>query len=485
MTRRPDVTEKSEAHQTRASKWNFPIISDFGSLNFEDDIASFQNLQSRIEIGKSAIHVHQNALHDIQKFNEGLKSYEGLKVKTMLRFYLFNLRSSWNIIYTSYFTKQKNTITPYKLHIFRLCLAGWRCGFHSADADTTLPTFQAKCNSHPQRSTVLFVLKCWVNEETTIAVSPLFGKKANNWIMSKWIQVVAYIPPRCCSVWIWESSEIWQCKKIIFFQSYFSRFSWIFLVWLWGSVDFRVLAMQSRSLQSQCTCRSSESPLRNASPPELRWKGPFLKIHRNQDMPFKHTQKYIEIHIFNTQHYTSKSQPISTKRTMENPKHGRNNLFKNITETNNIHHIHQALPQKGWCNRCSPHLLGLALEMPRPCTTRLRLPETLWRSRGHRSCRDWWLHRFEWPTNFCSNTPFARQTFFLKYLFFCRLIFFQKLGWGESKWKQLKQILQRCPKSSNHPKTVNKYICRSWSHVDFFAKEKGAVTLLINSHEWA
>lgn len=54
----PDVTEKSEAHQSCASKWNFPIISDFGSLNFEDDIASFQNLQSRIEIGKSAIHVY-------------------------------------------------------------------------------------------------------------------------------------------------------------------------------------------------------------------------------------------------------------------------------------------------------------------------------------------------------------------------------------------------------------------------------------------
>ena len=136
------------------------------------------------------------------------------------------------------------------------------------------------------------------------------------------------------------------------------------------------------------------------------WKVPFLKIHRNQNIPRTHTHKSTLKYKFSippTLHLQ-----ISTNINKKN--HGKcetwkKQPFQNMTETNNIHHIHhihQALPQKGWCNRCSPHLLGLALEMPRPCTTRLRL----WRSRGHRSCRDWWLHRFEWPTNFCSNTPF-------------------------------------------------------------------------------
>lgn len=201
-------------------------------------------------------------------------------------------------------------------------------------------------------------------------------------------------------------------------------------MWLWGSVDFRVLAMQSRSLQSQCTCRSSESPLRNASPPAL--EGTFPETSPKPKYS-KNTHKRHIQYRFNTQHYTSKSQLISKSQTWN----GRNNLFKTWLWTNTtFNNIHQALPQKGWCNRCSPHLLGLALEMPRPCTTRLP-PET--RSRGHRSCRDWWLHRFEWPTNFCSNTPLARQTLvsylfiFLKVsFFFLSLDFFSLIG---VRWK--------------------------------------------------
>ena len=332
-----------------------------------------------------------------------MKVWWVVKVKTIHRFYLFNLRSSWNIIYTSYFTKQKKHHINFK---FLLCLAGWRCGFHPADADTTLPTFQAKCNSHPQRSTVLFVLKCRVNEENTIAVSPLFGKKANNWIMSKWIQVVAYKPPRCCSVWIWESSEIWQCKQ----SSSFSRI--LFLDFL--SVTLRFCWFSSACHAKPQLAKPVYLPFFRKSTKKCftTWaalEGTFPENSPKRRYAFQAHTKYIEIQIFNTQHYTSKSQAISTKEpwkilNMEEITFSKTSLKPTMTTFINIH---QALPQKGWCNRCSPHLLGLALEMPRPCTTRLP-PET--RSRGHRSCRDWWLHRFEWPTNFCSNTPFARQT---------------------------------------------------------------------------
>ena len=68
-----------------------------------------------------------------------MKVWRVMKVwrsKPSHRFYLFNLRSSWNIDSTSYLQNKK---TPYKLHIFfsvpcwlemRVLLCG--CGYHSA-----------------------------------------------------------------------------------------------------------------------------------------------------------------------------------------------------------------------------------------------------------------------------------------------------------------------------------------------------------------